>query len=80
MAIDGMAEEMRGGKGFADVYKWALFMTTDVIGELTFGESFKMLERGEVIPSRKTAWQDELAETSKTTADQFLVYRRTNTA
>ena len=49
MAIDGMAEEMRNSKGFADVFKWSLFMATDVIGELTFGESFKMLERGEVM-------------------------------
>ncbi|KAH9895505.1 cytochrome P450 [Xylariomycetidae sp. FL2044] len=33
--------------GAADVYKWANFMTADVIAELTFGESFYMLEKGE---------------------------------
>lgn len=35
-------------RGVADVFKWFLFMATDVIGELTFGESFRMLELGEV--------------------------------
>lgn len=30
-----------------DIWKWWLFMTTDIIVELTFGESFHMLERGE---------------------------------
>ncbi|KAL4917036.1 cytochrome P450 [Aspergillus aurantiobrunneus] len=33
-------------RGAADVYKWFLFMATDVIGELSFGESFRMLEKG----------------------------------
>ncbi len=31
-----------------DVWKWWLFMATDIIVEFTFGESFHMLERGEV--------------------------------
>lgn len=35
-------------RGCTDVYKWWFFFTTDVIGELTFGESFKMLELGKV--------------------------------
>ena len=48
MAIDRIAEEM-GKRGVADVFKWWLFMATDVIGELSFGESFRMLEAGEVI-------------------------------
>ncbi|KAJ3488820.1 hypothetical protein NLG97_g6126 [Lecanicillium saksenae] len=30
-----------------DVYKWWLFMTTDIIVEFTYGESFHMLQRGE---------------------------------
>ncbi|KAJ5993933.1 hypothetical protein N7451_009657 [Penicillium sp. IBT 35674x] len=46
LAIEKMAQEM-DSRGVADVYKWWLFMATDVIGELTFGESFKMLESGE---------------------------------
>ena len=32
-------------KGSLDVFKWWLFMTTDIIGELSFGESFRMLEK-----------------------------------
>lgn len=34
--------------GVADVLKWWLFYSTDVIGELTFGDSFRMLEQGRV--------------------------------
>lgn len=33
----------------ADIFKWWTFMATDVIGELSFGESFRMLELGKVI-------------------------------
>lgn len=47
MAISRMAEETRS-RGVADVFKWWLFMATDIIGELSFGESFRMLEAGEV--------------------------------
>lgn len=35
-------------RGAVDVYKWWMFMATDVIGELSFGESFRMLEYGKV--------------------------------
>lgn len=34
-------------RGAADVIKWFLFMATDVIGELSFGDSFRTLEIGE---------------------------------
>lgn len=34
--------------GVSDVFKWWLFMATDIIGELTFGDSFRMLEIGKV--------------------------------
>ena len=34
--------------GEADVLKWFTFMATDVIGELSFGRSFDMLEQEEV--------------------------------
>lgn len=47
LAVDRMKEEMKS-RGATDVFKWFLFMATDVIGELTFGESFRMLELGEV--------------------------------
>jgi cytochrome P450 len=44
LAIRNMREEM-DKRGATDVFKWWLFMATDVIGELTFGESFRMLEQ-----------------------------------
>ncbi|KAM0814770.1 putative Cytochrome protein [Seiridium cardinale] len=46
MAIERMREEMQQRKT-TDVFHWFLSMATDVIGELSFGESFKMLETGE---------------------------------
>ncbi|KAJ6437577.1 hypothetical protein O9K51_09783 [Purpureocillium lavendulum] len=33
-------------RGAADLFKWWIFMATDIIGELTFGDSFRMLELG----------------------------------
>jgi cytochrome P450 len=42
-----MGEEM-DSRGATDVFKWWFFMTTDVIGELSFGESFRMLDQGKV--------------------------------
>lgn len=47
LAVRRMKEEM-ASRGAADVFKWWLFMATDVIGELTFGESFQLLEQGKV--------------------------------
>ncbi|KJZ69528.1 hypothetical protein HIM_11070 [Hirsutella minnesotensis 3608] len=46
LAIEKIRQEMRA-KGAADIYKWWLFLVTDVIGDLTFGESFRMVELGE---------------------------------
>lgn len=34
--------------GCADVHKWFSLMATDIIGDLTFGSSFRMLEQGKV--------------------------------
>ncbi|RYP59875.1 hypothetical protein DL770_010126 [Monosporascus sp. CRB-9-2] len=48
LAIKQIGQEMKL-KGAADVYKWWMCMTTDVIGELTFGESFRMLQTGKYI-------------------------------
>ncbi|KAG6001614.1 hypothetical protein E4U43_001282 [Claviceps pusilla] len=45
LAIRKMKEEAEA-RGVIDVYKWCTFLTTDVVGELSFGESFHMLERG----------------------------------
>jgi len=46
-AMDKMADEIKS-RGVTDVFKWALFYSTDVVGELTFGESFRMLDIGKV--------------------------------
>lgn len=46
-AIDRMAGEMKE-RGAADMYKWWLFMATDIIGALSFGDCFRMLDKGEV--------------------------------
>ncbi|KAI4859602.1 putative cytochrome P450 [Hypoxylon rubiginosum] len=46
LTIERMAEEMEE-RGVADVYRWCLYMATDVIGELSFGSSFRMLETKE---------------------------------
>ncbi|KAF7713435.1 Cytochrome P450 monooxygenase [Penicillium ucsense] len=61
-AIDRMEEEMRLG-GVADVFKWWLFMATDIIGELSFGESFRMLEAKE-----KTQYSIDLENLSRVQA------------
>ncbi|POR31859.1 Cytochrome P450 [Tolypocladium paradoxum] len=47
LTIEKMREEMKT-RGAADVFKWWFFMATDVIGELTFGESFRTLEHGQL--------------------------------
>ena len=52
LTIDRMEEEMKT-RGAADIVKWWFFMATDIIGELTFGDSFHMLETGEVGKIRK---------------------------
>ncbi|KAK3384141.1 cytochrome P450 [Lasiosphaeria ovina] len=45
LTIQRMREEMQK-TGAADVFKWWLFMATDIIGELAFGSSFQTLEQG----------------------------------
>ncbi len=40
-AISKINRDLKVGK--ADILKWFTFMATDVIGELSFGESFDML-------------------------------------
>ena len=47
LAIQRMKEETKT-RGATDILKWFLFMATDTVGELTFGESFRTLESGEV--------------------------------
>ncbi|KAI1109861.1 cytochrome P450 [Nemania sp. NC0429] len=47
LVIKRMEEEFKT-RGTTDIFKWWLFMATDVIGELSFGESFRMLESGKI--------------------------------
>jgi cytochrome P450 len=47
MTVAGMKRETES-QGHVDVLKWFTFMATDVIGEASFGESFKLLEGGKV--------------------------------
>jgi cytochrome P450 len=47
LSMERMKQEM-AVRGAVDVFKWFMFTTTDVIGELTFGESFRMLDLGKV--------------------------------
>ena len=47
LAVSGIGEEAKK-TGEADILKWWTFMATDVIGELSFGDSFHMLEQGKV--------------------------------
>ena len=48
LAIRQMQQEAKH-RGVMDVFKWWYFMSTDLIGELTFGHSFQLLERGQVL-------------------------------
>lgn len=47
LAATRVREELEE-RGAIDVYKWWLYMATDIIGELSFGKSFEMLERKKV--------------------------------
>lgn len=46
-AIGRMREDVER-KGWSDVFQWFMFMATDVIGEASFGDSFRLLETGKV--------------------------------
>lgn len=47
LTVQRMKEEMEE-RGAADIYKWWTFMTSEITGELTFGQSFRILEEGKV--------------------------------
>lgn len=47
LTIQRMREETQA-RGAADIYKWWTFMTSEITGELTFGQSFRILEEGKV--------------------------------
>ncbi|KAL4931663.1 cytochrome P450 [Aspergillus undulatus] len=46
LTISRIREEAVSPRRAADIYKWFFFMATDIIGELSFGDSFRMLEIG----------------------------------
>lgn len=46
MAVGKMHTELQEGR--TDVMKWWTFMATDVIASLLFGDSFKMVQHGQV--------------------------------
>lgn len=50
LAIQRMREETQS-EGASDIYKWWTLLAADIAGKLTFGQSFGMLEAGEVRPS-----------------------------
>lgn len=72
LAVHRIREEMET-RGAADVFKWFLFYSTDVIGELSFGESFRMLEIGKVTKS-------EVREASLALSRLTYPRRKTNTS
>jgi hypothetical protein len=44
LAVEKMKRDAKVN-GKVDVFKWIAMMTTDVLGELAFGEAFRMVER-----------------------------------
>lgn len=46
LAVQGIKKRALAGN--ADLMQWWTFLATDTVGELGFGESFGMLEKGEV--------------------------------
>lgn len=62
-------------RGAVDIFKWNLFLATDVVGELSFGESFKTLENGAVgvyiLSALKKRYTDNVANHS-TQKNQYL--------
>lgn len=53
LAMDRIAGEMESA-GQVDLLKWWAFLATDVVGHLMFGESFRMLDLGEVCHISRT--------------------------
>ncbi|KAJ8124646.1 hypothetical protein O1611_g8994 [Lasiodiplodia mahajangana] len=59
--INRLRDEASRKNGIIDLAKWVNFLTTDVIGDLSFGESFGGLDTGKLHP-----WLDTLFTTLKT--------------
>lgn len=66
-------------QGVVDVYKWNLFLATDVVGELTFGRSFRMLQLGQVrAPPPSPLLEQFHRPTSAYGYSHLLNYRKTS--
>ncbi|KAI0391131.1 isotrichodermin C-15 hydroxylase [Xylariaceae sp. FL0594] len=59
--VKRLSETSAARNGVVDFAKWVNFLTTDVIGDLSFGESFGGLEKGKLHP-----WLEALFTTLKT--------------
>ncbi|KAI3318408.1 cytochrome P450 [Xylariaceae sp. AK1471] len=46
LLIHGIREAIRAGKKQQDIFKWYVWATSDIMGDLVFGESFNCLEDG----------------------------------
>lgn len=56
-----IGDQAKKHNGVVDIMKWANFLTTDLIGDLSFGESFGGLEEGKLHP-----WLENIFTTLKT--------------
>ncbi|KAH8703985.1 putative cytochrome P450 [Talaromyces proteolyticus] len=73
LAIQRMAEEKKN-RGVIDVFKWWTFMASDVIAELSFGESFKTLEQGQETQFVKALQNQSFFMAIRTTFPTLLPY------
>lgn len=54
-------DEVKAHNGVVDIMKWVNFLTTDLIGDLSFGENFGGLDNGNLHP-----WLQNIFTTLKT--------------
>ncbi|KAI1841320.1 hypothetical protein JX265_007920 [Neoarthrinium moseri] len=59
--VSCLHQQIKAENGAVDMVKWVNFLTTDIIGDLAFGESFGGLDSGELHP-----WLDVMFTTLKT--------------
>ncbi|KAJ3577291.1 hypothetical protein NPX13_g3277 [Xylaria arbuscula] len=59
--VNRLRDQSSQNGGIVDIAKWVNFLTTDVIGDLSFGQSFGGLDTGKLHP-----WLDALFTTLKT--------------
>lgn len=62
LTISRMGEET-SQNGFTDIYKWWTLMTADMIGDISFGQSLGLLEKGQVRCKSTKGFHQELSLT-----------------